>query len=51
LEHGRVSISLHGITKSCGAFDPPIDASGLDWGWYRAGPPDRGRTPFFKSFL
>jgi len=22
------------------AFDPPIDAGGLDWGfWYRAGPP------------
>src|SRR5580692_12882769 len=51
LEHGRVSLSLQVLTKSCGAFDPPIDASGLDWGWYRAGPSGRGRTPFFPFFF
>src|SRR6202047_3413229 len=33
LEHGRVSLSHHVLTRSCGAFDPPIDASGLDWGF------------------
>ncbi len=44
LEHGRVQISYQVLTKSCDAFDPPIDASGLDWGLYRAGPPARGRT-------
>jgi hypothetical protein len=47
LEHGRVSISLQVFTRNCGAFDPPIDAGGLDWGWYRAGPPGRGRTLYF----
>jgi len=30
------------------AFDPPIDAGGLDWGfWYRAGPPLEA-APFYR---
>ena len=41
LEHRRVSKSHRVITRNCIAFDPPIDASGLDGVWYRAGPPSR----------
>src|SRR6202011_2345604 len=39
LEHRHVSKSHRMLTRRCAAFDPPIDASGLDWGFlYRAGP-------------
>jgi hypothetical protein len=32
------------LTRICVAFDPPIDASGLDWGLVPRWSPFRGRT-------
>ena len=46
--HRRVSISHQVITRNCSAFDPPIDASGLDRGLPRWSP---GRGCTFSSFL
>jgi hypothetical protein len=47
--HRRVSISRRMFPRICGAFDPPIGATGLDWVLYPP-VPGRGRT-FSKMAL
>jgi hypothetical protein len=44
LGHRQVSNSHRMLTRKCEAFDPPIDASGLDWGFVPRWSPFRGRT-------
>jgi len=48
LEHGRVSISLQVLTRNYHAFDPPIDASGLDRGFVPRWSP-RSRPRLFSG--
>jgi hypothetical protein len=38
------------ITQICKAFDPPIDASGLGWGFVPRWSPGRGR-PFSGCYI